>query len=97
MCVVSNIGDYGRRQWPDWGKPEPAPAMPLPGVWPPPQYNGPTREQFEEFLKLLRAGARFDKATGQPACEQEQKIGWLRDMAKALGFDPQKVDDALRG
>lgn len=97
MCVVSNIGDYGYKRWLTPQVPS-SPAVPLPGqtITAPP-YNGPTREQFEEFLELLRAGARFDKATDQPGCEQEQKIGWLRDLAKHLGFDPQKVDDALRG
>lgn len=104
MCVVSNIGDMGRGMWPKPWKGYPYPGSdpaPMPGIDFPPlqpkRYDGPTREQFEEFLKLLRAGARFDAATGQPGCELEEKIGWLRELAKHLGFDPKKVDEALRG
>ena len=102
MCVVSNIGDYGRTMWPPVSTPTllsgytPWASGPSRTIVTPP-YTGPTKEQFDELLILLRAGVRFDKATGQAHCEQEQKIGWLRDIAKTLGVDPVKVDEALKG
>ena len=50
-----------------------------------PVYNGPTREQFEEFLELLRAAKKFDEATGQPDCELEEKKSFIRKLAEHLG------------
>lgn len=98
MCTVSNIGDYGRTAWPEpWKTPSPLnpslPAIPFQPYSPP--YNGPTREQFEEFLELMRAARKFDKAAGQPDCPAESKIEWMERLARHLGIDVQKVKDAL--
>lgn len=101
MCVVSNIGDYGKSIW----------ARPLypdikPSVWPaeakPPMtfvapYAGPTKEQFEEFLELLRAARKFDKATGQADCPSAEKIDWMQEAARQAGVDPGKVKAILEG
>lgn len=96
MCAVSNIGDWGRHQWPNFPAPAPAtypyPYKPSPGsIDYVPPYNGPTKEQFEEFLKLLRAAKKFDDATGQKDCEQPEKVDWIKAMAKHLGV-PAPVD-----
>lgn len=79
MCAVSMIMDQGIKQWP----------MPNPGIGNPfqPPYNGPTKEQFEEFLNLLRAAKKFDDITGQPDCELESKKDLIRKMADRLGVD----------
>lgn len=97
MCVVSNIGDYGRDMWPKpWGEPYKLPqfpgpgrAVPMPGIdYPMPQrpYNGPTKEQFEEFLELLRKAKKFDDLTNQPKCESQQKLDWIQPIADHLGL-----------
>lgn len=102
MCVVSNIGDYGRGMWPQpWKSPGPVqpfgmPVAPAPIVIQPP-YTGPTKEQFEEFLELLRAARKFDVATGQKDCPSEDKTAWMRELAKLVGVDPEKVDEILKG
>jgi hypothetical protein len=77
-------------------KPVPMPGIdyPIPNL--PKPYTGPTREQFEEFLKLLRAARDFDKATGQPNCEQDEKVKWIRELAEFLGVDPAKVSEILK-
>lgn len=93
MCVVSNIGDYGRTMWP-----APLPPAPyVPFTFPSSPYNGPTKEQFEEFLELLRAARKFDVATGQKDCPSEDKTAWMRELAKLVGVDPAKVDEILEG
>lgn len=103
MCAVSNVGDYGQKMWqvpyktpgPYEYAPEsfkPGPIVPL--VQP---YNGPTKEQFEEFLELMRAARKFDVATGQADCPAESKTGWMRELAKLVGVDPAKVDEILKG
>jgi hypothetical protein len=81
----------------------PTPWLPLPelpGQTKPVEvkpYNGPTKEQFEEFLELLRQGARFDRLAKQPHCEQDEKIAWIKRLAEYIGVDPKKVDEALKG
>jgi hypothetical protein len=98
MCTYSNIGDIGRDMWPQpWGpKQEPykfpnittlMPAPPYGGIPINPPYNGPTKEQFEEFLQLMRQAKKFDKAMGHPDCEQGEKIKWIKELAEYLGCD----------
>jgi hypothetical protein len=80
----------GRDMWP---KPFPHsyPYMPwqlAPGqTFIPPSYNGPTKEQFEEFLKLLRAAKKFDTLLGMKDCEMAEKLEWLKAIATHLGVD----------
>jgi hypothetical protein len=102
MCVVSNVGDYGRQMWPKpWVFPsDPPPFAPKP-MWPeifptPKPYTGPTREQFEEFLELLRAARKFDKAPGQAECPAEEKTGWVKDAAKYFGIDEAKIAEIFK-
>lgn len=103
MCAVSNMGDMGRTMWPKPFEPNTLPGIypgqapfhPLaPKPWNPmpsqifaPQYNGPTKEQFEEFLKLLRAAKRFDTLLGMKDCEMAEKLEWLKAIAVHLGVD----------
>lgn len=74
--------------------PEPAPPAVIP-LFPKP-YNGPTREQFEEFLELIRAARKFDIKTGQKDCPAKDKTDWLIELAEHLGVDKQRVVDALK-
>jgi hypothetical protein len=52
-----------------------------------PPYNGPTKEQFEEFLQLMRQARKFDEAMGHPNCEQREKLEWMKGIAEYLGCD----------
>jgi hypothetical protein len=83
-----------------WKYPQfPAPSYPTPipgsvgpynpgGIDGSPQpYNGPTKEQFEEFLNLMRQAKKFDKTMGHPDCEQGEKIKWIKELAEYLGCD----------
>lgn len=73
MCVVSNIGDYGRQQWP-----QPWKTIPLePGSWP---SDTPSREAWDEYKDLIEKAKEFDQKTGQPECESEEKTAWMKDM-----------------
>lgn len=92
MCVVSNTIDYHRDWWPDkdpykgWPKKTTAPdPIFIPVTSPPQPYTGPTKEQFEEFLKLLRAAKLYDNATGQPDCEMDEKKKLVKELAERLG------------
>jgi hypothetical protein len=98
MCAVSNMGDYGRQTWPNPFPVQPYEKIPnftpkdfTPWSPPAPLYIGPTKEQFEEFLKLLRAAKAFDEATGQPDCKNDEKLDWLKAIAKHLGVPEPKL------
>lgn len=73
MCVVSQILDYGKDRWsfvPPYTLPNnPVEYIPL-----------PTKEELEEFRRLIEAARRFDEATGQPDCELDEKLEWLKDL-----------------
>lgn len=95
MCTVSMIYDMSQKTWPfPPENPLPSPTRWVPGMpsvptWTPPtpEYNGPTKEQFQELIELLRAAKKFDIATGQPDCEDKMKKEMLRKMAQAIGID----------
>jgi hypothetical protein len=98
MCVVSNVGVMGQEMWPNpfntpWQPyvPGSLPQFPQPSVNPP--YNGPTREQFEEFLKLMRQAKKLDESMGAADCESAAKVAWLKGLADYLGCD---VSDLIK-
>jgi hypothetical protein len=91
MCTVSYIGDdFNRRlpqHYPDYTK----------WVLPAPT-SAPTRREFEalkkemqELKELLKAAKRYDEQTGQPDCEQEDKIALLKRLAELVGVDLSEV------
>lgn len=99
MCAVSNIGDMGAGYWPKpWvdsppNFPNPFKQLEGVGIYPPPpqlplrEYNGPTKAQFEEFLKLMRQAKKLDEAMGVADCESAAKVKWLKELADYLGCD----------
>lgn len=106
MCLVSNVGDYWGKQFPEkW--PQIAPAFPkqwhddpvsLPS--PPPHIIMPqvSREEFaalkkevEELKKILLAAKRFDEATGQPHCHMDAKVALIKAVAHMVGVDMKDV------
>lgn len=58
------------------------------------------RTELQELKKLLKAAAAYDAASGQPECEQEEKIALIRKMAEITGVDmedclPKKPEPVL--
>jgi hypothetical protein len=95
------MGDYGRQMWPKpWVFPSDPPLFSAPpNIFPAPfvrPYTGPTKEQFEEFLELLRAARKFDKATNQADCPAEEKTGWIKDAASYFGIDEAKITEIFK-
>lgn len=89
MCTVSMLGDEWSRRVP--------PQYP----WAVPGYQfqtGPTRAEFEalkaevvELKKLLLAAKEYDAKTGQPDCEDEDKVALLKRIAELVGIDLAEV------
>jgi hypothetical protein len=90
MCAVSAVLNHGINQWPlpertpyEWHIQPPDDMIPLKyKVTKNPQ--SPTAEQWAEFLKLVKAAKEFDKATGQPDCEDPAKDQWMKDMESRI-------------
>lgn len=93
------IYDMAKQTWPGpWWQQQPT-FTPNIQPWQPPSsqvqttvpyqapWSGPTKEQFQELIELLRAAKKFDTVTGQPDCEDKLKKEMLRKMAQAIGID----------
>ena len=81
MCVVSMIYDHYYDKWREYFPPShwQVPMMPIP------QQPAITPEEIVEFRKLLERAREYDKRTGQPDCELEEKRKKLKDLADQLG------------
>lgn len=82
MCMVSVIGDVYKDKW--QGFPQ--------SVFT--NYPEVSRIEFEALRKevvalkeLIEAANKFDKSTGQPHCEIEDKVSLLRKVAEAVGVN----------
>lgn len=89
MCVVSMVSDHYYDKWSDRYPPRPAwstPSDPVPFYgYPPP----PSKEEIEEFRRLLERAREYDKRNSEPECETESKKKRLLDLAEQLGV---KID-----
>lgn len=95
MCSVSFIGTG----WRDTAPPN------YPNVWPTvinpnltPGSDDVTRAEFEalrhemqELKTLLLAAKRFDRETGQPDCEMDEKVEIIRRVADLVGVDLEDI------
>lgn len=90
MCVVSFVGDHFQQRW----EPFKQPSLQ--------QYyqTSPTKEEFEQLKKevldmkeLLRKAKIYDEKNNEPNCEIEDKMKFLREVAKLVGVD---LDDVLK-
>lgn len=95
MCTVSMIGDYYGKDFPQkypWYPLNPNPAV-LPTT-----VTVPSRAEFdalkkevEELKELLKAAKKFDAATGQPDCEMDEKVKFIKKLAEFVGVDIKEV------
>lgn len=88
MCAVSMVADDYRKT--------------IPSIYPFVVNNGtgPTRAEFdalkrevEEMKELLKKAKAQDIAEGNPDCEMEEKVAFLRKIAELVGVDLEDVFD----
>lgn len=85
MCTVSMIYDHFHEKW-KWIE-VPKPDL-TPLVYPPPPPVPPiSREEIEEFRKLLERAREYDRKHNQPDCELEEKRQKLKELAETLGVE----------
>lgn len=92
MCVVSFVGDhYGEKFKPYFQDQQTTVTS-----WP----QSPTQQEFDKLKKevlemkeLLRKAKIYDEKNNEPNCEIEDKMNFLREVAKRVGVD---LDDVLK-
>jgi hypothetical protein len=94
MCAVSMAGDFYRDKWNQTPHPFPTP-LPLYTLPPPPV----TREEFDQLKRevldmkeLLKRAKKYDEDNGEPNCEIEDKMDFLRKVAALVGVN---LDDVI--
>lgn len=83
MCVVSMVMDHYNDKWRVAPSPNFYPWV-LPGVPAEPKI---TKEEIEEFRKLLERARQYDKDHNEPDCELAEKRQRLLDLADELGIE----------
>lgn len=96
MCTISDVGDGYRNNFYD-RYPKQAPQK-LTSTGLPPITMGVPQEDFdklkvevEELKLLLLAAKRFDEKTGQPNCETDDKVAFIKQLATMLDVDMDEV------
>ncbi len=95
MCMYSMVTTNQFERWPQrfpWV--EPIVNPPQPNTWYVRPQPAPSREEFdalkaelEALRELLKAAKIYDESTGQPDCEDADKVQILRTLAELLGVD----------
>lgn len=83
MCAYSMIVDHKIHEWQDRLRPK----LPVPPFLPTPQPPQITKEEVEEFRRLLERAREYDQRTNQPDCEDGDKKRALKLIADKLGVD----------
>lgn len=89
MCVVSMVGDHYGRKFDQidqaWFKGEL-------------KRGGPTWDEFQSLKKeveemkiLLKKAVEYDRKNNEPACQNEEKIEFLKKVAELVGVDISEV------
>lgn len=87
------VADFYHDKWKDY-----LPNPQIPFTQPTPNINHyiypqpirtPTKEEIDEFYKLLERAKEYDKKHNEPDCELEEKKELLRALALKLGIEIQ--------
>lgn len=90
MCVVSMISDgYLGNTFPQWPKMTVYPSQITEYVSK--RDFDKLQAEVQELKKLLLAAKEYDEKTGQPDCEQEEKVDLIKKIAKLVGVDMEEV------
>lgn len=95
MCVVSLIGDhyrdeFERNTYKPWVQ-SPVTHIPESGNDNLQKQINDLRKQVEEMKRFLKEAIEYDRKANQPHCENQQKIEFLRQVAKSVGVTLEDV------
>ena len=83
MCVLSMVTDWGQKKWPEY-KPS--------DFYTKTSWNGPTKEEWDNFVELVKKAIEYDKRNEEPKCIDPKKAKWLEEMSRI--YD-ETMDKAL--
>lgn len=93
MCTVSNMGDAYKRdfydRWPNLV--QTTTSLPPVNLGVPQEDFDALKAEVEELKLLLLAAKRFDDNTGQPECQMDEKVEFIKTLADMLGVDMEEV------
>lgn len=90
MCILSNVGDWGRQQiWPQ------LPSVPDWQIYyqqlPLPDERDAQierlkkeLEKYKKFQALMEAAKEMDAVAGTPDCESPEKTDWIKDLDERM-------------
>ncbi len=84
MCMVSMVYRYGTDELQKFVPPSITPQWPNPFAPPAPDVED-LKRRVAELEKMLKAATEYDKATGQPDCDDAEKLETLKKLAEQLG------------
>lgn len=94
MCVVSMVGGFYQDRWPKqypWIIPQPyIDNTPLPQSPSQAEFDA-LKEEVKVMKELLAKAKEYDEKNGEPDCEIEEKMKFLKQVAKAVGVDLDEV------
>jgi hypothetical protein len=80
------IYDHYHDKWRNPPYTLPNPPIYIPNL-PTPNPGALTKEEIEEFRKLLERAREYDKQHNHPDCELEEKRRKVKELAKSLGVE----------
>lgn len=94
MCIVSNIGDYYGKRYPEWPTPTPweqQPFLPIPPMKglpyvPQEQIEEAKRilDQLKQFKRLVKEAEKADAKMGEADCERAEVKKFIVDVLARL-------------
>ena len=106
MCVTSAIGttyykDFHDRYPPGWPwqpNPNTMPSVPQPSndKYFQDRKIEELRKEVKALRDLLEHSQKFDKATGQPNCEVDEKVDFIKKLANFVDVDMGEVFDHMK-
>lgn len=88
MCVVSMVGDFYQDKFEPFKRyiVDPNPAFtnfpPITRI----EFNA-LKKEVETMKELLKRAKLYDEENGEPNCEMEDKIKFIKEIAKFVGVD----------
>lgn len=92
MCTVSFVADEWARRFPEnhhWPQPD-VTNITFPQSVTMQEFDD-LKKEVEALKELLKAAKKFDEETGQPDCEMEEKIAFIKKIADAVDVDLSEV------
>lgn len=91
MCVVSMVGDFYQDKWKEYQPYTTITNFPISEVSK--AEFDKLKKEVEDMKELLKRAKIYDEKNNEPDCEIQEKMEFLRKMAKMVGIN---LDDVIK-